>query len=286
MSGACHCVRMPVVLTTAEGREQAGYTYDDRTGVSYEYPSGNYELFIAEGEPFVYHKKGVGYVGSGVIGTISPSATPGRLVCRVLDYRPFSVPVSIKNPEGAYYEGEGGYWSTGNVYWAQGVRPLSAEQFQKIVGTPPPEVDSVPPSLGAYANPDTALAVDRYAMEAALAWCRAEWPGIEVERMPHNNPGYDIRVGGVHAVVWYVEVKGTQSREPLFWLSEGERIFSEAHADRYRLVVVTGISIPQQSHLGIQVHQGALAGEGVELQPSQWRGRLRSAGLTTSEEVE
>lgn len=268
---------MPVVLTTADGREQAGYTYDDRTGVSYEYPAGKYEHYIAEGEPFVYHKQGIGYVGSGVIGSISPSATAGRLVCRVLDYRPFSVPVPIKNPQGSYYEADRRFWSTGNVYWAQGVRPLSTEQLENIVRTPPSDDDSVPPALGAYASPDTALAVDRYAMDAALAWCRTEWPGVEVQRMPHNNPGYDIRIGVIDAVVCLVEVKGTQSREPLFWLSEGERIFSETHADRYRLIVVTGIAVAQQSHIGIQVHRGALGGEGVELQPAQWRGRLVTA---------
>ncbi len=30
---------MPLVLATAEGKERSGYLYDDRTGVSYEYPN-------------------------------------------------------------------------------------------------------------------------------------------------------------------------------------------------------------------------------------------------------
>lgn len=264
---------MPVVLTTAEGREQAGYTYDDRTGVSYEYPAGKYENYIVEGEPFVYHKPGVGYVGAGVIGPISPSATAGRLVCRILDHREFD-PVPIKRPDGTYYEADPTYWSTGNVYWAQGVRPLSAERFEEIVGAPAPDDSSVPPSLGAYAHPETAMAVDRYAMTAAFEWCRQEWPGTAIERMPHNNPGYDIRVGGAENVECYVEVKGTQSSEPRFWISEGERFFAETHASRYRLVVVTGISIDRQSHVDIRVHHGALEGTTVELKPAQWRGVL------------
>ncbi|MGX5360184.1 protein NO VEIN domain-containing protein [Kocuria sp. KH4] len=265
---------MPVVLTTAEGREQAGYTYDDHTGASYEYPSGKYENYIFEGEPFIYHKPGVGYVGTGVIGRISPSASAGRLVCQVLDYRPFSVPVSIKRQDGSYFEADRRFWKTGNVYWAQGVRPLGPDQFLEIVGAPPVVTNAIPPSLGAYANPETAMAVDKYAMSAALEWCRAEWPNAPVLRMSHNNPGYDIRVGGVDSVLCYVEVKGTQSREPQFWLSEGERVFSETHADGYRLVVVTGISIERQSHVNILVHRGALSTKGVDLQPAQWRGRL------------
>ena len=40
---------MPIILYTGEGPSRAGYVYDDRTGVSYEFPD-RYLSMIQPGE--------------------------------------------------------------------------------------------------------------------------------------------------------------------------------------------------------------------------------------------
>lgn len=87
---------MAVVLATTSGNTRSGLSYDDRTGVSYEYPSGKYEKYIVPGERFVYQRVGGGYIGCGVIGAITASTSPDRLVCEILDYQPFAAEVSLK----------------------------------------------------------------------------------------------------------------------------------------------------------------------------------------------
>jgi hypothetical protein len=277
---------MPVVLVTAEGAPRAGYTYDDRTGISYEYPSGRYERWIMTGERFLYHRPGVGYTGSGVIGPINPSATAGRWVCDVLDYKPFDVPVSIKRSDGTYFEADTTHWA-GPVYWAQGVRPLSEGPFDAVLdqaatkslpgeGKFPAgnQATSNKGPGGGYASAAVADAVDAYAMQAAMLHVAEQWPGLVVTKMPKNNPGFDIRVGLPADEVQYVEVKGTQASEPLFWMSEGERQFSIREAHRYQLVVIVGIDLKAVSHSNIVVHSGAVGGPQINLQASQWRGKV------------
>ena len=93
MFAAATLAGVPVVLVTAHGEPRAGYTYDDRTGISYEYPDGRYEAWITTGDRFVYHTPDFGYTGAGVIGEIRSSATAGRLVCDILDHEPWEPPV-------------------------------------------------------------------------------------------------------------------------------------------------------------------------------------------------
>lgn len=118
------------MLATAHGKARAGYVYDDRTGVSYEYPTGRYENWIMTGERFVYHDPDApghsGYIGAGIIGDIHQSGTDGRLVCDILDYVSFPATVPLKDPStGTYFESDPTFWKTGNIYWSQGARPLA-----------------------------------------------------------------------------------------------------------------------------------------------------------------
>lgn len=268
---------MPLVLSTHEGKESQGYKYDDRTGVSYEYPTGRYENWIQTGERFVYHTPGHGYSGVGIIGDITASVTPGRLVCKVLDFDPFSGFVSLQDDAGAYYEADKQYWSTGNIYWAQGVRPLSAARFEAIVTRSSAPASSKTPQKRAghgYASPDVSIEVDKYAMKAAMEHVTAKFPGFVVTQMPKNNPGFDIRVGPQGAEHRFVEVKGTQASEPLFFLTEGERRFSGKEKDRYSLLVITGINLKKQTDTGRHWRDGQIDAAVAELEPSQWRGRL------------
>src|SRR4051812_15161292 len=103
---------MPLVFAENEATE-SGIAYDDRTGISYQYPS-RYRRLIQPGERFVYYrgrrsKAGTRipqvYFGCGVVGNIAPDGGDGgRLVCEVLDYKPFAHPISFKNPQGKYFE--------------------------------------------------------------------------------------------------------------------------------------------------------------------------------------
>src|SRR4051794_35500308 len=122
---------MPVVLFTTD-KPRSGHVYDDRTGVAYEYPSPLYDKYISTGDRFVYVRPRAGYSGTGVIGDITASGNPGHRVCDILDYQPFDRPVGLKAPNGEYYELDPRYW-TDNVYWGQGVRPLSGQRLEAIL---------------------------------------------------------------------------------------------------------------------------------------------------------
>jgi hypothetical protein len=128
--------------------------------------------------------------------------------------------------------------------------------------------------VSGYASPEVAVMVESISIKAARVWLSARYPGQLVMVMPHNNPGYDIRVGESSSPIAFVEVKGTQSALPVFWLSEGERKFSEAHADRYIFIVVSGIDLKESSTPVTTVRSGALRGEDIQLEASQWRGQL------------
>lgn len=265
---------MPVVLFEAGGVARSGHLYGDRTGVEYEYPAGRYESWIQRGDRFVYSVPRGGYVGCGIIGEIRPSNDPGRLICQVLSVRFFDAPVPLKNPDGEYYEADPTYWRD-KVYFGQGVRPLSEARFDAIVAaagiTATPDPDPVAPS---YADPKTAHQVEEISVKAAVK-AMSDRFDTDVEVMPHNNPGFDLRVGPHYAPIRYVEVKGTQSAAPVFFMSDGEREFSIRNAADYTLVVVTGVNVSAETHIGVMIRDGALSGADVEMQPSQWRGRLQ-----------
>jgi len=270
---------VPVVLVEVGGVARSGHEYDDRTGIAYEYPSGRYERWIRSGERFLYQVPKVGYTGCGVVGEIRPSSKPGRLICDVLSVRRFHEPVSLKDAEGSYYEADPTFWRD-RVYWGQGVRPLSDRRLDAILST----AYAIGIGLGsdpegaaaAYVDPATARKVEDYSVRVAVAAMKSRFAGMDVFVMPRNNPGFDLRVGPSDYPTRYVEVKGTQSAEPLFFMSDGERRFSLLKSDRYTLIVVCGIDIKTSKHGHVVERDGAVQGTDFELQPNQWRGRIVS----------
>jgi hypothetical protein len=105
---------------------------------------------------------------------------------------------------------------------------------------------------------------------------RAEFPVGDVIEMPPNNPGFDVRVGTIEDPALYVEVKGTQSSDPVFFLSEGERQFSIRNESRYRLLVVTGIDLKAGKHGDIEAISGEIDISRASLKPTQWRAQIYS----------
>lgn len=268
---------MPIVLYTGEGPSRSGYTYDDRTGVSYEFPD-RYLSMIQPGERFIYHRPGH-YSGAGLIGPVAPSENASNSVCEILDYHPFDVDVPLRGPDDHYYEADPEAGRFG-VFWSQGVRRVSERAYERMIaaGWPggAPDLDGGKATGGGhgYADATTALAVERYAVEVVLELLRTEHPGIEVVEQARNNPGFDVRVGPADDPLAYIEVKGTQAGEPVFWLTEGERKFSLANADRYELFVIAGIDLETAGAHLLHRRTGAVEGDGVTLEPSQWRGHL------------
>lgn len=264
---------MPIVLATAEGQPRSGYVYDDRTGVSYEYPDV-YQRLVSEGEPFLYHMPRRGYTGSGVVGRITPSRRAAHHVCEILDYSKFEESVPLMSPNGHYFEADpqrGKY----KIYWSQGVRPISVAAFGEVVAIADAQPEDEDKSgFSGYASSDAGREVERFAVRVVLGRLAAEYPGVQIAEMARNHPGFDIRVGPADDPIAFVEVKGTQSAEPVFWMTEGERQFSIREAQRYLLMVVSGIDLTGLGGHELHVRAGGVVGDGVAMEPSQWRGRL------------
>lgn len=261
---------MPVVLVQVGGTARSGHLYDDREGVAYEYPTGRYERWIQQGDRFVYQVPRIGYTGCGVIGEISRSVDPGRLVCEVLSVRQFDIPVGLKDGSGNYFEADPAYWKK-RVYWGQGVRPLSNERFDAIANAAGETIDT---DSGAYADSVTSRLVEDMAVQVARESIATRF-GTFVTTMPRNNPGFDLLVGDSSNPVRYVEVKGTRSSDPLFFLSEGERQFSMKYSHLYSIVIVSGIDLEKGTHSSVAIHDGAIDERNFNIRPRQWRGALR-----------
>jgi hypothetical protein len=181
-----------------------------------------------------------------------------------------------KDQGGSYFEATP-YAPRQNVFFAQGVRPITEATMAAVLAAGEPTVARVlrpvpkPSRRSYYAATEVALAVEEYSVATVVEVL--ERNHSQVEAMPHNNPGFDIRVGDGDDPSLYVEVKGTQSSTADFFLSEGEREFAETHADRYLLSVVTGIDLKQKSHEAVHWRRGAIESNAV-LAATQWRGRL------------
>lgn len=272
---------MPLILAQNE-ITASGHTYDDRTGVSYEYPK-KYKNAIQPGERFIYYMgrrqqntmngRQV-YFGTGVIGHVHPSPNSKDLLeCDLLDYTPFVEPIFFKNADGSYREPRA---EVQRGYFRNGVRVIAEEDFDKILAAA--DASSIEPRLVptglvnlSYAPEETRSAVERYSVDVALAMLREESPGTSITEMPHNNPGYDICVGDLQKPRHFVEVKGTQRHEPAFFLTEGERFFSHTHAQYYRLIVVHSIDLLKNRH-AVSTWNGSL--HDLDLSPVQWKGKL------------
>ena len=277
---------MPLVFAENEATA-SGISYNDRTGISYQYP-GRYRRIVQSGERFVYYRGRRTrdgrtlpqvYFGSGVVGdTIRDPNQPHLFTCEILDYCAFPVPVPFKNTRQEYLE-------TGadrRGYFQPGVRVISEQDFRRIIegaqlseisadefgGAPGTEADR---ATASYASLATTRAIEDFAVRVALDEVRRRYPNATVELQPRNNPGFDILVRSESFVErFYVEVKGTMRRCPQFFVTEGELQFSRRHADHYRLIIVYGIHL-EPSTYRLLWHEGPISIEsGFRLNPVQW----------------
>ena len=272
---------MPLVLTDNEATE-SGIDYDNRTGVSYQYPKA-YRHIIQPGERFVYYRgrrrHGGGrqpqiYFGSGIVGSIRDDAGyPNRMLCEILDYEPFQMPVAFKDDRGTYLESG----ADRRGYFQRGVRRISEAEFDSILAradrssTDPTSgvASPVRPTSPSYASTELARAVEAYSVEVAVAELRRRHPDSVVASQHRNNPGFDVLVTAPGKTL-FVEVKGTQRPSPHFFVTEGELQFSRAHSSQFWLVVVYRINLDSHTYR-LYWHQGDISlVTGFGLRPVQW----------------
>ncbi len=128
---------MPLVLTFNESTA-SGHKYDDKPGVSYEYPV-MYRNIIQTGDHFVYYRGSRGknderiipaYLGTGIIGKIVPSSLVSDcLVCEIVDYQPFPIALPFKDSEDRPFEPGG---EVGGRFYQKGVRKIAEDAFRRI----------------------------------------------------------------------------------------------------------------------------------------------------------
>jgi hypothetical protein len=274
---------MPLVFAENEVTA-SGIGYADRTGISYEYPR-RYRHTIRSGECFAYYRgrrrHGGGstppvYFGTGIVGRIFPAEdNSDRLVCEILDYQPFALPLPFKDSSGEYFETEG----RRRGYFQPGVRKISEDEFERIVGAADGESASksrspVTEPLGGrmYGDPKTTREVEAFAVRVALEELARRYAGCSSHVLPPNNPGFDILVHRCPpAEPLHVEVKGTQRRVPVFLVTEGELQFSREREHDYALVIVYAIDLVAGTHR-LRWHEGPIHEDnGFKLRPLQWR---------------
>lgn len=128
-----------------------------------------------------------------------------------------------------------------------------------------------------YANAAELRQVDNLAMKLALSEAARRWPAATVERMPHDNPGYDIKIRHAAGDTHYVEVKGTRSPEPCFFITAGEVAHSHVHRERYSIWIFHAMDLARETAT-LTTHDGAVTEMEFELQPTQYKGRLKQLG--------
>lgn len=121
-----------------------------------------------------------------------------------------------------------------------------------------------------HTTPARAREVELFSVDRAIDYLRFRYPGTEIEALSHSNPGYDIRIGPPDDPIRYVEVKGTTTGEPVFFLTENERQFSVEHADRYTMLLLADIDLDADT-FELHLHEGAIDAR-FSLDPVQWRG--------------
>ncbi len=291
---------MPLVFAESEATA-AGITYDDRTGVSYQFPK-SYRRRIEAGEQFVYYRGrrtlGGGstpqvYFGAGIVGATTPDPTRAdRFTCEILDYRAFAAPVPFKDAGGKYLETGAGR----RGYFQPGVRVISSADFSRIIAAaevselevkeagkaPAGEVER---TFGpGYASPANLRDVEDFALRVANAEAQSRYPGAAVLPQPRNNPGFDILVMREKAAgegVVFIEVKGTTRVSPQFFITEGELRFSRLHGDQYYLVVVYKIRRDAESY-AVGWYGGPITSEGgFALKAVQWACQVPPPAFST-----
>lgn len=271
---------MPLVLTVSDQTE-SGHEYRDELYVAHEYPR-RYAKKITPGELFVYyrgrHRGRVAdaegpylcYFGMGMIGSIHQSENEGHLLCEIVGAEEFASPVDFKRSDGSYIEPGGDRQG----YWQPGVRTIDESVFAEIVRLGGQVAGAALPMTGGsnsgiYATAERARAIELYSREQTVRRLAADVPGIDLEEMPYNHPGYDIRTN--HPTLEFVEVKGTQSRSPRFLMSDVERNYWESHPGKYAVYTVYGIELEQQQHVGVRRFRETPESL-TWLRPHQWLG--------------
>lgn len=120
---------------------------------------------------------------------------------------------------------------------------------------------------------ETELALEEFALSVATDALRHRYPGERVRQQPYGTVGFNLVVGAAAQPIVYGNVKVTQKPVPLFDLSEGERAFSIRHADRYVLLLVYAVDLPQETYQ-LAVQPGAITATTTVLQPRFWQARL------------
>ncbi len=275
---------MPLVFAENEASE-SGISYDDRTGISYQYPA-RYRRLIQIGERFVYYrgrrsKNGQRipqvYFGSGVIGkTAVDGSGEERFVCEVLDYQPFVKPIAFKDANGRYLESG----ADRRGYFQPGVRTISEDDFRRIIEAAhvtSAQADQVGTLLRdsgvdagpAYASPAKLKLIEDFSVRVAVEEIQRKFPKAAIAVQPRNNPGFDVLVRVTDAE-FYFEVKGTTRSTPQFFMTEGEVQFSRRNAAGYRLMVVYNIQLDVGTY-SVRWYEGPVTeAGGFLLEPIQW----------------
>ena len=275
---------MPLVFASNEASASERH-YDDRTGVSYEYPR-QYQRRIKEGELFVYYKgirkAGGGfqrpvYFGAGIVGAITPApGDPSRLRCAILDYEPFAAPVPFRAEDGQPLE-QGGLRKG---HYQQGVRKVSDQEFVDILEraqAAKPQTTDIPKGSGSFdvnlgslqRSASNGQGLSEIALRAAVSLLEDRFPDCAIARMPHNNFGYDLRVDRDGQAVQFVNVKGVRARRPRFSMSEGERQFADANGGQYTLFVAYDIDTATGDHQ-IWMQDGPVSDSVISFGVSHW----------------
>lgn len=142
---------------------------------------------------------------------------------------------------------------------------------------PEPDISTDEVDELGYASTEELQQVDDLAMSLALAEAARRWPEATVERMPHNNPGYDIEVRHQGGDIRYVEVKGTRADEPCFFITAGELAHSHRHPDRYSIWIFHDMDL-NAGTATLTPHDGPVTEEHFELEPVQYVGRFIGSG--------
>ncbi|MHC5559282.1 protein NO VEIN domain-containing protein [Kocuria sp. U4B] len=176
----------------------------------------------------MYYETARGYIGVGVLGVISSSPDPDNSIVDILSYQPFDDVVGRKDPDNTYFEVDLAAGQKG-VAWQSGVQRITQRRFEKILnhadglmGSTPPETATHAKRPQKYAPLEVTQAVEQYSVAVVMDLLAQRHGADNVTEMSRNNPGFDIRLGDAGNPGGYFEVKGTQSSDPVFFLSEGE----------------------------------------------------------------
>jgi hypothetical protein len=131
---------------------------------------------------------------------------------------------------------------------------------------PDPEIDSVDP-LAAFGTPEHRKAVEQAAEKAVIAHFQND--GFACERVTHLPCGHDF-VFSKGETTFHVEVKGTASTAPQFFLTRNEHTKGMKSNPDWRLAMVTEALVAPK----IVIHDAEGVAKCFELEPYVYLGKL------------